>query len=280
MSAHSDVLQQLEKLDFPAPPTVVARLVGMLAKDFVTAEEIGETMALDASMAARVLQLANSVALAGCTQVDTIPEAVLRVGVDGVRDIVFSLAMVGAMRPAHFDYRPFWRHSLAVAFTAQALQRRAPGPGGPVPETYTAGLLHDMGMLVLDRALGTAYRDVIEAARATSRALVDVEHEMLGTDHAQAGGRLMEVWRFPAILVDAVANHHRPWESGQQVTHFVHLADFVCNHQGIHHGSGFFPAECDERVWVELGLEKSELPELVGTVQEELARAEAVLAAV
>jgi putative nucleotidyltransferase with HDIG domain len=245
----------------------------------VTAEEVGETMALDASMAARVLQLANSVALAGSTPVDSIPEAVLRVGVDGVRDIVFALAMVGAMRPAYFDYRPFWRHSLAVAFTAQSLQTRALNLERPFPETYAGGLLHDIGMLVLDRALGTGYRDVIDAARATSRPLIEVEHEMLGTDHAQAGGRMLEVWRFPAILVDAVANHHRPWASGQTVTHLVHLADFICNHQGIHHGSGFFPHECDDRVWAELGVDKSTLPEIVAAAQEEIARAEAVLGA-
>jgi HD-like signal output (HDOD) protein len=150
----------------------------------------------------------------------------------------------------------------------------------PFPETYTGGLLHDVGMLVLDRALGPRYRDVVEAARTTSRPLVDVEHEMLGTDHAQAGGRMLEVWHFPAILIDAVTNHHRPWVSGQLVTHLVHLADFICNHQGIHHGSGYFPHDSDDRVWVELGLEKSSLPEIVATVQAELARAEAVLAAV
>ncbi len=279
MSVHDDVLQQLETLSFPTPPVIVVRLVQLLAKESVTAEEIAETMALDAGMAARVLHLANSVALGGGTQVDSVPEAVLRVGVDGVRDIVFALAMVGAMRPAHFDYKPFWRHSLAVAFTAQALQMQSLKPGTPFPETYTAGLLHDIGMLVLDRALGTRYHEVIEAARASARPLVEVEHEMLGTDHAHTGGRMLQVWRFPQILIDAVSNHHRPWESGQVVTQLVHLSDFICNHQGIHHGSGYFPESCDSRVWAELELDQGEMPKIIASVQGELARAEAVLAA-
>lgn len=275
----NQVVQQLETLNFPAPPVVVSRLVGLLAKDSVTASELGETMELDASMATRVLHLANSVAMGGATPVDSIEEAVLRVGVEGVRDMVFSLAMVGAMRPAHFDYRPFWRHSLAVAFTAQTLQAHALNLVSPFPETYAAGLLHDIGMLVLDRALGTQYRDVIDLAHTTSRPLVDVEHEMLGTDHAQTGGRMLEIWHFPQILIDAVTNHHQPWTSGQTITHLVHLADFICNHQGIHHGSGHFPQACDERVWNELGVEQAKLPEIAAKVQEELARAEAVLAA-
>ena len=279
MTANEQVLQQLETVNFPTPPTIVVRLVQLLAKDNVTAEELGAAMALDAGMAARVLHLANSVALGGSTPVESIPEAVLRVGVDGVRDLVFALAMVGAMRPAHFDYRPFWRHSLAVAFTAQSLQTRALNLATPFPETYAAGLLHDLGMLVLDRALGERYREVLEVARTTSRPLVEVEHEMLGTDHADTGGRMLGIWRFPPLLVDAVANHHRPWVSGQTVTQLVHLADFICNHQGIHHGTGFFPQACESRVWDELGVDAEALPQIVAEVQAELSRAEAVLAA-
>ena len=278
MGAKHDVLQQLDLANFPAPPAVVAHLVNLLAREAVTADEIAETMALDASLAARVLQLANSVALAGSTPVDSIPEAVLRVGLDGVRDIVFALAMMGAMRPAQFDYRPFWRHSLAVAFTAQALQARVQGLGNPFPETYAAGLLHDVGMLVLDRGLGPQYREVVDTARTTGRPLAEVEHELLGTDHAAAGRRMLEVWHFPEVLVDAVAHHHTPWASGRTVTLLVHLADFLCNHQGIHHGSGYFPPASDERVWRELGLEPDSLPEIAGAVQKELLRAEAVLA--
>ncbi len=280
MNVSEQVMQQLEAVNFPTPPAIVVRLVQLLAKDNVTSEEIAATMALDASMATRVLQLANSVAMGGGLQVESIPEAVLRVGVDGVRDIVFALAMVGAMRPSHFDYRPFWRHSLAVAFTAQALQTRVQHLGMPFPETYTAGLLHDIGMLVLDRALGTQYRDVLEVARSTARPLAEVEHEMLGTDHAIAGGRMLEIWRFPPLLVDAVRHHHKPWVSGHVVTQLVHLADFVCNHQGIHHGSGHFPESCAARIWEELGIEEGELPEIVAAVQLDLARAEAVLATV
>lgn len=278
MTAKEQVMQQLESVEFTTPPAIVVRLVQLLGQEFVTSEEIGETMALDAGMAARVLHLANSVAMGGAAPVDSIPEAVMRVGVDGVRDIVFALAMVGAMRPAHFDYRPFWRHSLAVAFTAQALQNRALELGAPFPETYAGGLLHDIGMLVLDRTLGEQYREILEQAKHSGRQLVEVEREVLGTDHAAAGGRMLEVWRFPAVLVDVVRNHHQPWVSGKTITRLVHLADFVCNHQGIHHGSGFFPATCDPRVWDEFGLAEEDLPRVLGDVQGELSRAEAVLA--
>jgi len=280
MKLSEDLLRRIDTVDFPSPPAVVLRLSQLLAREDVTGDDIAAAMALDATMAARVLRLANSAAVGGATPVESIPEAVLRVGVNGVRDVVFALAMVGAIRPAHFDYRPYWRHSLAVAHTAQLLQTRSLRLVTPFPETYAAGLLHDIGMLLLDRALGLQYREVLDAARTSGRALVEVEHEMLGTNHGHAGGRILEMWKLPPLLADAARQHHCPWKSNHAVTQLVYLADFICNHQGIHHGTGFFPESCSPQVWEELGLDESTMPEIVEEVQAELVQAEAILRAV
>ena len=277
MPVESDIARRIEAVNLPTPPAIAMRLSQLLARESVTGDDISAAIQLDAGMAARVLRLANSVALGGGGVVESIPEAVLRVGVDGVRDVVFALSMVGALKPLHFDHRPFWRHSLAVAHTAQILQVRAMKLDSPFPETYSAGLLHDLGMLVLDRALGEQYRDVFDAARATARPLFELEHEMLGTDHARAGGRMLEVWKLPALLIDAARHHHRPWAAESVVTQLVHLADFVCNNQGIHHGTGWFPESCPARAWEELGIDAADLPNIIIEVQRELVRAEEIL---
>jgi HD-like signal output (HDOD) protein len=279
MPTQQPILQHIDTSGFPAPPAIVVRLVDLLARDDVTAEELGDTLSLDTSMAARVLKLANSVAVGGETPVESICDAVLRVGIEGVRDIVFSLAMVGAMRPLHFDYRLFWRHSLAVACTAQAFQLRLLNISRPFPETYTAGLLHDIGMLVLDHALGSGYREIMDKARSANRPLVDVEREILGTDHAVTGGRLLEAWHFPRILVDAVRCHHHPWAGGSGVTRLVQLADCACNLEGVDHGAGHRPVSDQEQLLGALGLAPEELPMLLAEVRGELQRAEAMLAA-
>ena len=126
MASGSEFVKRLDSVDFPAAPEVVVRLSRLLAEEWVTAEQLSEVMALDAGISSRVLRLANSVYFRG-QGVRSIEEAVLRVGVDGVRDVVFALSLLRAFKPLHFDYRQFWRHGLAVGVAARALARALGG---------------------------------------------------------------------------------------------------------------------------------------------------------
>ena len=278
MASGSDYVKRLDAVDFPAAPEVVIRLSNLLSEEWVTAEQLSEVMALDAGISARVLRLANSVYFRG-QGVRSIDEAVLRVGVDGVRDVVFALSLLRAFKPLHLNYRMFWRHGLAVAQTVLVLQHRALNLHAPIPEAYAAGLLHDIGMLVLDRTLGAGYGSILDTAREKARPLCDVELETLGTDHADVGGRLLEVWRMPTLLAQAVSGHHKPLEDDCAAAQLVYLADYVCNHHGADHGTGYKPESAIAEVWDELGIPESDLPAIVTEMYAGLAKADAILAA-
>jgi len=278
MASGSEYVKRLDTLDFPAAPEVVMRLSRLLSEEWVTAEQLAEVMALDAGISARVLRLANSVYFRG-QGVRSIDEAVLRVGVDGVRDVVFALSLLRAFKPLHLNYKLFWRHGLAVAQTVLALQQRALNLHSPIPEAYAAGLLHDIGMLVLDRTLGAGYGSILTQARQPARPLCDVERETLGTDHADVGGRLLEVWRMPTLLTQAVSEHHRPLEGDCPAAQLVYLADYVCNHHGVDHGTGYKPESSIADVWDELGISQSDLPAIVTDMYAGLAKADAILSA-
>lgn len=277
MASSNDLARRIDSVNFPSAPAVVVRLSQMLADDGVDGDELAKVMQLDAGISARVLRLANSVAFRG-NGVESVQEAVLRIGVNGVRDIVFALSIVKTMRPLRIDYRQFWRHSLAVAQTAQSLCRRAPGLPD-LPALYAGALLHDVGVLVLERALDEEYAKVLQVARESRRPLHEVERELLGTDHSEVGGRLLEVWRLPSAVPGIVRGHHRPLDEGGPAAALVHLADFVCNHQGIDHGTGFRPESCADEVWHEIGLGSDELEGIVGQLQQDLTTADAMLAA-
>ncbi len=278
MASGSEFVKRLDSVDFPAAPEVVVRLSRLLSEEWVTGEQLAEVMALDAGITARVLRLANSVYFRG-SGVKSVEEAVLRVGVDGVRDVVFALSLLRSFKPLHFDYHGFWRHGLAVAQTVLVLQRRAMALNAPIPEAYAAGLLHDIGMLVMDRTLGEGYGSIIAQAREQDRPLFEVEREVLGTDHAEVGGRLLEVWRMPPVLAQAVAGHHDPLGLDAMAGHLVHLADAVCNQHGIGHAAGRRNAVPVPEAWEELGIGESDLPAIVTEVYAGLAKADAVLAA-
>ncbi len=278
MPSGSDFVKRLDSVDFPAAPEVVVRLTRLLSEEWVTGDQLAEVMALDAGISARVLRLANSVYFRG-QGVRSIEEAVLRVGVDGVRDVVFALSLLRAFKPLHFNYHTFWRHSLGVAQTVLVLQQRALNISTPIPEAYAAGLLHDIGMLVLDRTLGAGYGTILIHAREQARPLFEIERETFGTDHADVGGRLLEVWRMPAALTQAVAGHHDPLAAESLAAHLVHLADAICNQHAVHHGTAYKPAATLSEVWEELGLHESDLPGIVTDMYAGLAKADAILAA-
>jgi HD-like signal output (HDOD) protein len=277
MASGSEFVKRLDSVDFPAAPEVVVRLSRLLSEEWVTGEQIAEVMALDAGIAARVLRLANSVYFRG-SGVRSVEEAVLRVGVDGVRDVVFALSLVRAFKPLHLNYQLFWRHGLAVAQTVLGLQKRALNVPAPIPELYAAGLMHDVGMLVLDRTLGAGYGGVLAKAKEDKRPLYEVERDTFGTDHADVGGRLLEVWRMPTVLAEAVSGHHDPLAFDNRAVQFVHLADFVCNHHGVHHGTGWRPESTYQEIWDELGIADTELPAILAEVDAGLAKADAILA--
>ncbi len=278
MRINNDVMQRLDAVEFPTLPSLVMRMAQLLGQPRTTAEEIAAAVEMDATLAARVLRLANSVMLGGVGEVESVTEAVIRIGVDGVRDIVFALSMMASLRPLNFDYRPFWRHSLAVAHTARLLQARAQQVETQFPETYSAGLLHDLGMLVLDRALGSQYKLVLAEARRSGRPLWEVEQELLALDHAEAGSRLLTAWDMPVRLIDAARLHHRPRSSENRVTHLVYLADLICNNLGFHHGTGFLPKTFADRAWFDLGMVETDFPVIAVEVLRGMDHVEMIIA--
>lgn len=276
MSATDDYIQQLDSVGFPAAPEVVLRLSQLLHTDWVMAEQLAEVAMLDATVSARVLRLANSVYYRG-KGIKSIAEAVVRIGTDGVRDVVYALSLMRTLRPMQFAHRQYWRHCIAVAQATQILQQRTRRVAVPAPELHAAGLLHDIGMLVLDRTLGVGYGRVLMNAHESGRPLFQVEREMLDTDHADVGARLLEHWHLPETLIQATAAHHDPSGEGDPMAQVVYLADFVCNLHAVHHGTAYRPEESASEVWAALAISESELPDILAEVDASLNKADAIL---
>ncbi len=277
MSSSEVYIQQLGSVGFPAAPEVVLRLSQLLRTEWVRAEQLAEVAMLDATVSARVLRLANSVYYRG-KGVKSIAEAVIRIGIDGVRDVVYALSLMRTLRPMQFSHRQYWRHCLAVAQATQILQLRARKAVVSPSELHAAGLLHDIGMLVLDRTLGVGYGRILANAHESGRPLFEVEREMIDTDHADVGARLLETWHLPESLVQATAAHHDPAGEGEPAAQIVYLADFVCNLHAVHHGTAYRPEGSVSDVWNALGIDERELPEILTEVDASLDKADAILA--
>ncbi|MHC1791017.1 HDOD domain-containing protein [Solidesulfovibrio sp.] len=198
--------------------------------------EVAAVVSLDPSLAAYVLRLANSPLYAPAVRVEAVSRAV---GLIGLGEIVNLAA--GAMLARLFDKPPrpdllslpdFWRHGVAVGMLARALARRRDEIS--IERFFLAGLLHDMGRLVLAVAepdlAGTAL-----ARTAGGRITMDAAERLeLAFDHAALGGRICGKWRLPVSLIEGVAGHHEPGQCPEsRLAAAVHVADFIANALGV-----------------------------------------------
>ncbi|MCC6203120.1 MAG: HDOD domain-containing protein [Gammaproteobacteria bacterium] len=216
----------------PSPPGVAAKIVELARDPTVSMTAICRVVELDPVLCAKVLRLANSPLYGIRREIDTISQAIAVLGVNETLTLALSFTLVKSLQAegaAGLDYRHYWRRSLACATAARTLAR---GLKLPDPERFfLAGLLHDIGMLVVERVFPAVYRH-LDARTSDHHQTVLLEHSELGIDHAQLGAALLQRWGFPEHLLYATYCSHEPDPadvpaSSQALVHGVYLASLM-----------------------------------------------------
>jgi putative nucleotidyltransferase with HDIG domain len=220
-------LMAVDKL--PSAPEIARRTLATVNRDTASLADLTTLIARDQSLAARLLRIANCAFFAVRGKVTSIPQAVTLLGFERVRDLVLSLSVWGALEGNSAAARRFrkglWLHSSMVAAAARMLAERT---NHDEANAFTAGLLHDVGKLVLGLRLGDTYWELLEDA-ADDGGAAQVERAALSCDHAIVGAWLLQLWGMPADLVEAVALHTDPLvtDQGLDTTTIVAVADRV-----------------------------------------------------
>jgi putative nucleotidyltransferase with HDIG domain len=185
---------------------VVTRLLSLTDADDDTRDLLA-TIDHDPALTARILRTANSPYFAQTRSVTSVARAVVVLGLPMVRNLTLGLTVwdATASSVAPQEGRQLWAHSVAVAYAAQHLAVRTRSCAGP--DAFTAGLLHDVGKLVLARHFPDSYRPIL-LRTAMTPVPPDLERAAVGHDHAEVGALLFDHWRLPKVLVDAVVHHH------------------------------------------------------------------------
>ena len=255
-----------------SPPAVYQRLCEVLDDPRSGAHEVAAVIGQDPSMTARLLRLANSAYFAFDRPVDSVHQAVSFIGLTHVRDIALATSVTSAFRdvpPDLIHLEDFWRHSVAVGIGARLIAgiRRETN----VERFFVAGMLHDVGRLVLYVSAPETAQAVLEHAQDRECLLYESEMELTGLDHGTIGGALMERWNMPASLIECVAFHHRPQEAEDHPVEAatIHPADLVANALRLgRSGERMVPPRWIG-VWDSLDLDPSLLNELMASVGEE-----------
>ncbi len=195
-------------LSLPPLPEAATRILRLARDPDVDFREIVKVISADQTLTARVLRASNSALYGTSREVQTIRQAVVLLGRDAVIQLVLSVSVINMKASGAedgFDRGAFWRHSMAVAVAARGLAGRF----GVDPErAFIAGLMHDIGKLVLVEHYGERYSKLFSIAQRGARPLHHIERDIFGVDHAIVGQALCEHWKLASPLAQAVTGHH------------------------------------------------------------------------
>jgi putative nucleotidyltransferase with HDIG domain len=207
-----EVAAQLESL--PSLPILYFELLNKLQNPDASIEEIAGLISKNIGLVPKLLQLVNSAFFGIPRKVASVSEALGILGTSTVRTLLFSAHIFSCFDQkdfGKFQLEPLWSHSVQTALKARAIaQREQPADGQMAEEAFTAGLLHDIGKLLLAKADPGRYEKAITYAREKQLPDWQAERELIGTTHADLGAYLFGLWGLPLGIVEAVAWHHEP----------------------------------------------------------------------
>ena len=265
----TDLRNRIEKLgDLPTLPHVVQRLAAMIGRPTVSTEEIGSIIEKDQVLAAKVLRLANSPFYGFPSRIGSVPHAVIVLGFNVVKGLTLCASALSIMKDAGMDQ--LWRHSLGVAITANFLAARLDIKNPE--ELFVAGLLHDIGKVVLYvkwPEVGTSIKDTLQVGG--DRSLFDVEKDVTGLSHADIGGCLANAWHLPITLREPILYHHNPTlaKEASQQTAIVHVADILVKGLACGNPGDDIVPPLSKAAWDMVGLDEQSLNECIEKVSSE-----------
>ncbi|MGE5380440.1 MAG: HDOD domain-containing protein [Methylocystaceae bacterium] len=267
--------------DLPTLPAVATEVIKLTDDPNATAQDINRVVGKDQGLTAKVLKLANSAYYGFPRRISTITEATVLLGFQTLRSIVMAASVSDMLSREVEGYSlgsgELWRHSQATAMGARLLARQCKYPAADV--AYTAGLLHDIGKVILNHYLKESYDQVLEMVTNEGIPFMEAETTILGFNHAEVGARVGEKWNLPLPLVEAIANHHSPHLAtiDPRLTAVVHLADCLTMTMGVGLGVDglFYPMQ--ENALQRLGLTMDNLEDMVSRLTDMMIDASAFL---
>jgi two-component system cell cycle response regulator len=199
--------------EVPSLPVVALKLLRLIRDEDTTATDLTRVVSTDPALTARVLKIVNSAAYGLPHRVSSINQAIVILGFSAIRTLALGVAVFRMVRPNRkggFDQVLFWEHCLAVAGLAMALAEEV---GYPNPEeAYVAGLLHDIGKLILDVYGRIGYGELVEGAARSDGLLVEDERKIIGLGHDDLGAWMCHDWGLPDSLILAIKLHHQRFD--------------------------------------------------------------------
>ncbi|MFO0860132.1 MAG: HDOD domain-containing protein [Phycisphaerales bacterium] len=220
---HEIIEEILSCSSLPSLPAVALRVVELTSNVDVKLPELATTIQNDQGLASKVLRTVNSSFYGLPTRCASINKALVLLGLGPVKSLALSFSLIGSIgdQDDGFDYQTYWRRGLYTAVAAKVIADHL--KLAVADEAFLAGLLQDIGVVAMHRALGFRYAEVVEASGGDHRQLVKAELSALEVQHPEIGAMLAQRWKFPDELIMPVRYHERPTAAPQGHHEIVRL---------------------------------------------------------
>jgi putative nucleotidyltransferase with HDIG domain len=232
-------------INLPTLPTVVAKMLELIDDPRSSARSLTRLVNTDQVLTARILKLANSAFYGFPNPISTINLAVVVLGFDTIKNLGLSVAVISRFARAKsdgelLDYSRFWEHSVGVGVASRMLARRL-GLRAIEGEAFVAGLIHDIGKVILSQYQTVRYSECLHMAHSQEMLLTRAEEQVFEVNHAEVGSWLARKWNLPPALVEAIRLHHVPLTAKvrPELCALVHFGDILARAARV--GSGGDP---------------------------------------
>lgn len=262
-----------KSLELVSPPTTYTQINELMNDPNSTANDISTIINTDLALATRLLKVVNSSFYSFPSQIDTISRAITIIGMRELTQLVLATSVINSFKgiPSELiNMDEFWKHSLACAITAKIIAQRCGQHA--IEQFFIAGLLHNIGSLVLYQSVPELAKESINSAQFGHEVIYKAEQRVLGFDHTEVGQALIQAWRLPSSLGEVVRYHHTPTlaqEFPMEVA-IVHIADIMVSSAQLGHSGDNHVPPLDPAAWDLLGLDIDVIPEILQQVVEHL----------
>lgn len=240
-------------LNLPTLPTIHARLIEMVDHPHTTASQLGDLILEDQVLTAKLIKMCNSAYYGLTSEVHDVRRAIVLLGFDIVREIGLGVSVLNFFKrdggsSSTLDLAKFWEHSAVVGIAAKLIAKKY------FPqfekEAFIAGLLHDLGKVILLQYLPEDFNAIVQEARQGDRYLYEIETDFFSVHHGIIGSWLGVKWKLPESVTDCMQFHHQPMRASQhkELLACVVLGNIIAQAQGMGHSGNWKSIEIQDNI--------------------------------
>lgn len=261
-----------DKGQLPTLPSVITIVLELIRSSKTSASDIGQAISSDIALSTKILKIVNSAFYGFPKKIGTVSQAVVILGFNTIKSAILGVSIIEAFDDMHkgeavyFDREEFWKHAIGTASASRAIAKVI--GFAEVEEAFVAGILHDVGKLILDQFANNKFREIIRRVHTEKIPMEKAEREVIGFTHSSIGSFIIDKWNFPETLSKAVLFHNTPNLSGDDVeinklVSIIHIANIISRSLNIGSSGEAIMPRLSRFSWDLLKLDVKQLPDIM-----------------